>query len=268
MDGSYSILILPRRGTRIRRFILSKKLMFLFLSGGVALVGLCGWVLSDYLWVKFQVKRFNQIRAKAPNEQEQLSALQDLAENIQGLLADWRGLQKKVRASVPAKERSSANGHVALDELEKNLASLRTELERMISSVPTGWPAKGQVSSALGMRPNPWTGKAEFHTGLDIPKPLGTPVYAPGNGIVESAGSSNGNGKMVLLDHGEGITTLYAHLSKIHVKEGQQVSKGQLIANIGNTGKSTSPHLHYEVRVDGVPIDPRRNLIQESSPPS
>jgi len=85
---------------------------------------------------------------------------------------------------------------------------------------------------------------------------------------VERAGSRDGNGKMVVLNHGEGITTLYAHLSTIHVKEGEPVSKGQVIANVGNTGKSTSPHLHYEVRVKGVPIDPRRNLIQENPPSS
>lgn len=262
MDGAYSILILPRRGTRIRRFVLSKKLMLIFLSSGVALMGLCGWVLSDYLWIKVQIKAARKSHAQVPTQQERLSALQDLAENIEELLADWKGLQKKVRASLPAKHKASNNGQVALDELEKNLASLRSELERRISSVPTNWPATGRVSSGIGMRPNPWTGKPEFHSGLDIPKPLGTAVYAPGNGIVESAGSSNGNGKMVVLDHGEGITTLYAHLSKIHVKEGQRVSKGQFIANIGSTGKSTSPHLHYEVRVDGVPIDPRRSLIQ------
>ena len=268
MIRAYSILILPHGGTRMRRFVLAKKWMLSFLAGGIALLGVSGWMVSDYLLMKFRFRSYNQTAAETPGELERLTALQEMTENLQDLVANWRGLEKKVRASLPAKQRASSNGHGSLEELEKNLASLRTELQRLIASVPSRWPAKGYVSSGIGMRSDPWTGKQEFHSGLDIPGPLGSPIYAPGNGVVERVGSSNGNGKIVVLNHGEGITTLYAHLSKIHVKEGEQVSKGQVIANVGNTGKSTSPHLHYEVRVNGVPIDPRRNLIQENPPSS
>ncbi|MBI2360423.1 MAG: M23 family metallopeptidase, partial [Deltaproteobacteria bacterium] len=129
-------------------------------------------------------------------------------------------------------------------------------------------PTQGHVSSGFGIRKDPWTEKPGFHSGLDIPKPMGTAVRAPGDGVVVRVGSSNGNGNTVTLDHGAGITTMYAHLSQIHVKEGERVRKGQRIAEVGNTGKSTSSHLHYEVRVNDIPIDPRRNLILESPPPS
>lgn len=274
MARAYSVLILPQRDTRIRRLVVSKRSLLVILSGGATLLGLSGWMVADYRSARLQLKEmktqladFSQ-EAKLRTESAKLTDLQGMAGNIQDLLADWKSLQKKVGASLPPKRRASSNGHFPLEELEKSLASLRGELQRLIASVPTAWPTRGRVSSGIGMRKDPWTEKPVFHSGLDIPKPIGTPIHAPGDGVVVQAGSSNGNGKTVILNHGEGITTLYAHLSKIHVKEGQRVSKGELIADVGNTGKSTSPHLHYEVRVNDIPIDPRRNLIQQSSPSS
>jgi murein DD-endopeptidase MepM/ murein hydrolase activator NlpD len=108
------------------------------------------------------------------------------------------------------------------------------------------------------MRPSPWTGAMEYHSGLDIPKPMGTPVQASGDAVVESIDGKRGT---IILNHGQEITTKYAHLSKIFVNEGERVRKGQPIAAVGNTGKSTGPHLHYEVRVAGVAVDPRQSLI-------
>ncbi|HEY3303317.1 MAG TPA: M23 family metallopeptidase, partial [Candidatus Binatia bacterium] len=147
-------------------------------------------------------------------------------------------------------------------EMQQSLSSLQSELEKMIAAIPTEWPATGRVTSGVGDRVSPLTGRIEFHSGIDIPNPIGTPVYAAGNATVETTGEMNGNGRTVVLNHGQGITTQYLHLSKIHVKQGQQVRKGQQIAEVGNTGHSTSPHLHYEVRVNGVPIDPRRGLLK------
>jgi murein DD-endopeptidase MepM/ murein hydrolase activator NlpD len=275
MARSYSILILPQRGTQIRRFLLTPRLLCGLFGGGAALLGLCGWVLSDYLSVRVQLngartqlEDFSPVEAELQYQRERLGTLGHMAGNIQDLLTDWKGLQKKIRTSLPAKHRASVNGQGPFEELEKSLVGLRGELERLIASVPNAWPTKGHVSSGIGMRKDPWTKQPGFHAGLDIPKPTGTPIHAPGAGVVEVAGRSNGNGNTVILNHGQGITTLYAHLSKIHVTEGQQVKKGQLIAAVGNTGKSTSPHLHYEVRVNGIPVDPRRNLIRENSPSS
>jgi murein DD-endopeptidase MepM/ murein hydrolase activator NlpD len=97
-----------------------------------------------------------------------------------------------------------------------------------------------------------------YHAGLDIPNPMGTPVHASGDAVVESINSKLGT---IVLDHGQEIKTRYAHLSKILVEEGERVRKSQPIAAVGNTGRSTGPHLHYEVRVAGVAIDPRQSLI-------
>jgi len=98
----------------------------------------------------------------------------------------------------------------------------------------------------------------EYHAGLDIPKPIGTPVQASGDAVVESIDGKRGT---IVLNHGQEIKTQFSHLSKIFVNEGERVRKGQPIAAVGNTGRSTGPHLHYEVRVAGVAIDPRQNLI-------
>jgi murein DD-endopeptidase MepM/ murein hydrolase activator NlpD len=111
------------------------------------------------------------------------------------------------------------------------------------------------------MRLSPWSGEMEFHSGLDIPKPIGTAVHAAGNAVVESIAQGGGKGGTVVLDHGQEIKTQYAHLSKILVNKGDRVQKGQPIGQVGNTGKSTGPHLHYEVRVKGIPIDPRQGVI-------
>ncbi len=269
MNKTYSILILPRRGTQMRRLNLSQKSLRYLVAGGAFLIAVGGWLAGDYLWMKIQKKGIKELRMEALAQREQLSVLQEQTKNIQVLLSSWKGLQERIQSSLPSQNKSSVGSHLAIGELEKSLASLQQELERLISSVPTAMPATGRITSGVGTRPSPWTGKPEFHSGLDIPKPVGTPVYATGDGVVESAGISNGNGQAVVLNHGQGIVTQFAHLSKIQVKKGDRVRKGQQIAESGNTGKSTSPHLHYEVRINGVPIDPRPNLIiKQNSPPS
>lgn len=245
----------------MRRLVFSQKSLCYLLAGAAILLGLGGWLFGDYLWMKYQRKKVKQLRVEVKAQRQQLSSLQERTKDIQILLANWKGLQEKVQASLPSQRQSSANGDYAVKELENSLALLQREIELRIASIPSGWPVNGRVTSGVGSRLSPWTGKPEFHSGLDIPNPLGTPVYAPGDGIVDFVGESNGNGRGLVLNHGQGITTLYAHLSKSHVKKGDRVRKGQQIADVGNTGMSTSPHLHYEVRVNGVPIDPRRNLI-------
>jgi murein DD-endopeptidase MepM/ murein hydrolase activator NlpD len=261
-DKGYWILILPWRGTGMRFFKFSWKSFCCLSAGVVVALGLSGWLFRDYLWMKFKTKRVNQLRVEVKAQRKQLSALQERTKDVQLLLTNWKEFQETVQASLPNQRESSANGSHNLKELENMLASLQSELERLIASIPSSWPVKGRVSSGVGTRISPWTGEPEFHSGLDIPNPVGTPVYAPGHGVVESVGISNGNGLTVVLNHGQRITTQYAHLSETHVKKGDQVHKGQRIANVGNTGKSTSPHLHYEVRVNGIPIDPRRHLME------
>ncbi len=213
-------------------------------------------------------EELNTLRAQVQVQQEKLVALRDRAKASQQHLVNWKGLRKKIQDSLPRKRRSSLNGQQIVGELETLLSSLEGELEELVASMPSEWPTVGRLSSRFGRRQSPWTGKSQFHSGIDIANRRGTPVYASGDAVVEFAGRKGGNGKTIVLKHGQGITTLYGHLSKIYVKKGDRVRKNQKIANLGNTGKSTSSHLHYEVRVNGTPIDPRRKLLKRKSPSS
>jgi len=135
--------------------------------------------------------------------------------------------------------------------------------ESIILSMPSAWPLKGWVSSGFGMRISPFTGEKAFHEGLDIVSSPGVPVLAPGTGIVAYVGTHDTLGNYLVIKHGQGLTTHYGHLASILVKEGKLVSKGEPIALVGNTGKSTGTHLHYEVRLHGIPVNPERYLPRE-----
>ena len=126
-------------------------------------------------------------------------------------------------------------------------------LDDAAHTVPSIWPTSGYVSSPYGLR---WNG-TEFHQGIDIAAETGTPIVATADGVVTSAGwNGSGYGNMVDVDHGGGIMTRYGHASAVAVTVGQEVRRGQVIAYVGSTGYSTGPHLHYEVRVNGQPVNP------------
>ncbi len=136
------------------------------------------------------------------------------------------------------------------------------KLNRTLSLVPYRKPVLGEVefSSGFGVRSDPFIGRPAMHTGLDFRASMGDPVRATANGKVESAGWSGGYGRMVEIDHGNGLSTRYGHLSEIEVKVGDLIKIGQIIGAVGSTGRSTGPHLHYETRIDGEAVDPQRFL--------
>jgi murein DD-endopeptidase MepM/ murein hydrolase activator NlpD len=135
-------------------------------------------------------------------------------------------------------------------------------LVRTLGAVPVRKPIMGEIdlSSNFGVRPDPFLGRPAMHTGLDFRSGTGDPVRATANGTVETAGWNGGYGKMIEIDHGNGFSTRYGHLSEIEVKSGQAVKVGQIIGRVGSTGRSTGPHLHYETRVDGDAVDPQKFL--------
>ncbi|MFQ5831054.1 MAG: M23 family metallopeptidase [Candidatus Methylomirabilia bacterium] len=144
--------------------------------------------------------------------------------------------------------------------------SLRT-LERLVSkagkvlaTLPSRWPVRGSVKSSFGWRRSPWTSAREFHNGLDISAKRGTPIKAPAPGRVTFAGRRGDYGLTVILSHANAIKTVYAHLKRLKVRTGQQVKRGQTIGLSGNSGRSTGPHLHYEIVVKGRAVNPRAYL--------
>jgi murein DD-endopeptidase MepM/ murein hydrolase activator NlpD len=144
---------------------------------------------------------------------------------------------------------------------EKLHTAFSNRQERLFfrASLPSSWPTHGIITSEFG------DGRgsrrhARMHEGVDIAGPVGTPISAPGDGVVTFSGYRAGYGRAIIIDHGSGLSTLYGHCSAVYVAEGQHVQRGTMIAAIGNTGRSTGPHLHYEVHVDGVPVNPLKYL--------
>lgn len=129
-----------------------------------------------------------------------------------------------------------------------------------LADAPVLWPVLGRVASSFGERQDPFNGEGAFHAGIDIDAPIGTPVRATADGDVTSTGWESGYGREITLNHGHDISTLYGHLSSIAVISGQHVVEGQVIGYVGDSGRATGPHLHYEVRVHNVPVNPHKYL--------
>jgi murein DD-endopeptidase MepM/ murein hydrolase activator NlpD len=181
------------------------------------------------------------------------------------------GQQRAAAVGIGGPSRAIPIGGKSLDEIEMLLAYVREESRRLrtlaqvtreaggvLAALPSRLPVRGAVNSGFGPRMSPWTGQPEFHAGIDLAAGPGTPVTATAGGVVRFAGTGEGYGNTILLDHGAGVESRYGHLQKLSVTRGQRVERGQLIGLSGNTGRSTAPHLHYEVLVNGRPVDPRR----------
>lgn len=142
-------------------------------------------------------------------------------------------------------------------ELQKFLENQKM----LLASTPSIWPTKGWLSSRFGYRVSPFTGEREFHRGIDIATRMSTPIVAPADGIALYVGWDGGYGKVLSIKHGYGLMTKYGHLKKALVKKGQYVKRGETIALVGNTGRSTGTHLHYEVHLNRVPVNPIRYIL-------
>jgi murein DD-endopeptidase MepM/ murein hydrolase activator NlpD len=152
----------------------------------------------------------------------------------------------------------AARQEASLQELQAYFEDQKS----LLSSTPSVWPVRGWVTSDFGHRLDPFTAERIMHKGLDISTAFGTAVVAPSDGTVIFAGMEGGYGKVVVLDHGFGVKSRYGHLSDINCKVGDRIKRGDKIAAVGNTGRSTGPHLHYEVRVNGVPENPRKFILE------
>ncbi len=153
-------------------------------------------------------------------------------------------------------------GRLAVEEvLQQDLARALFERKLEFLAKPSLWPAKGYITSDFGPRSSPFGRGGDFHNGVDIKVPTGSPVFAPGAGRVTEADTMHGYGLRVVIAHDFGVETVFAHLQKAEVKPGQMVKRGQLIGLSGNSGRTTGAHLHYEVHLHGAPVNPRQYLL-------
>lgn len=158
-----------------------------------------------------------------------------------------------------------ANRTAALEERLGSLDTSFQEHRETLNSTPSIIPTRGWISSSFAYRRDPFTQKRTFHNGIDISCPKGTPIYAPANGVITFRGYQGGFGNMLVLKHSKNLESKFAHLYKFNVSKGDRVKRGDLIGYVGSTGRSTAPHLHYEIHQDGKAINPM-NYIFEDSP--
>ncbi|HWG21509.1 MAG TPA: M23 family metallopeptidase [Terracidiphilus sp.] len=170
--------------------------------------------------------------------------------------------QQNVKATLDtfyALRNQAMSGRVSR-ALEGGLSSSFSGDWTQFADAPSLWPLEGRVTSGFGERQDPINGEGAFHSGIDIAAPYGTPVRATADGLVSSANMGAGYGREITLDHGHNVLTVYGHLSEMAVIPGQRVTRGQVIGYVGQSGRSTGPHLHYEVRVHMVPVNPHKYL--------
>jgi murein DD-endopeptidase MepM/ murein hydrolase activator NlpD len=284
-DRLYAFIVARtnRSRARIRRICVHKRWLKVFAGFGVvvfcaALYGFYG--LTQHI-MHLRIERENQaLRAENEKQRQQLNHLNQRVEAVEEStrrLAEISGVEPEQQpqssthgAGGPAFPFAAAaaleNRAVQLDAataLENKTVQLEQELRtyevalRERAMTPSIWPVTGELTDGFGGRRNPFGGYgSEFHTGQDIATLTGTPVAAAANGTVIFAGYQNGYGQLVVIDHGGGLTTRYGHLSKIEATLGQSISRGEVLGRVGSTGRSTGPHLHYEVRINDEPVDP------------
>jgi murein DD-endopeptidase MepM/ murein hydrolase activator NlpD len=170
---------------------------------------------------------------------------------------DHDRLMRNMHTHMEQIQQASSVQSDSFDNLLKSLEKKRN----LLAATPSLRPTKGWVSSDFGYRISPFTGRREFHNGLDIATREGTPIIAPADGVVTFAHSKWLIGNMVTIDHGHGMVTQYGHIKEFKVKKGDHVKRGQVIATVGNTGRSTGPHVHYIVRLNGVPVNPEKYIL-------
>ncbi|HPQ71839.1 MAG TPA: M23 family metallopeptidase [bacterium] len=237
---NFTLLILAESG-KARKVRVTGRMLGGMLAAAVILLVLGVGVLVDYLGDKRELREMTAALAKGSGGTRAPESGIDWADAD---LAD---------ADLPMK-------------LDKRLIEL-APVDRFFApdfidtlALPAAWPVRGWVTSEFGPRPEALTGRREFHPGIDIAAPISTPVYAPADGFVLFVGEVPIYGQYLVLRHGHGLTTHYGHLSRALVLEGQTVREGEQMARVGSTGQSTGAHLHYEVRLHDVPVDPRRYL--------
>jgi murein DD-endopeptidase MepM/ murein hydrolase activator NlpD len=271
----YTLIVVPHAKARFRKLQVSVKLMKW--AGGVsaALSLAVMGILIHYTRMTVEVHELRrlrsenqQLRAKTEEYEQNATKLQGKMEYLQSMvtkLGVMAGLDHSLPdgrvggvGGVPSAETVAPALEVgSLTAMDRDLNSLTdrsVKLEEfyqdqkvMLSSTPSVWPVRGYLSSGFGNRVDPFTGQRDFHPGIDISTPLGTPVTAPADGIVVSTGPKGAYGNAIIVDHGFGLVTRYGHLAGFNVRPGQRIRRGEVLGFVGSTGRSTSPHLHYEV---------------------
>lgn len=297
--NSYTFLIIPRGANSTRKVTVSATfLRVIALCSGILL--LCSmYVYYDYLKMKREKIELARLKKLTRDQEAEIQKLAQRVENFSQRMDELSQLDRQLRMLVQHDDRrykgqvlgmggstsgesriqalSESENQKALSEIQRNVDQLledahsqKTSFSELLSflkrrksilaATPSLWPVEGWVTSEFGTRKAPYGGTIEFHKGIDIAARMGTLVIAPADGIVKEVGFDREMGRTVVINHGYGIETLYGHLMNVFVQEGSVVKKGARIGQVGVSGRSTGPHLHYSVMLNSVPVNPRRYL--------
>jgi murein DD-endopeptidase MepM/ murein hydrolase activator NlpD len=284
----FNLLVVRGDGARVLRLRFPRRLAFCALAvAGLGSVGVTALAV-DYFQLRHLIRGAVTFRDESARQRATIDSFNQRVADLRREVVTWRELHARILepfgpGTTPRRPMAGIGGGTAaavipgasspLDELQR-LAETVTEegenlraLDRLIgragkalASLPSRWPVRGPVNSEFGTRHSAWTKAPELHSGLDIGADRGTPVKAPSGGTVAFAGAHQDYGLTVMIDHGNDLKTIYGHLSKLGAAVGSRVERGAVIGYTGNTGRSSGPHLHYEILVKGQPANPRAFL--------
>jgi murein DD-endopeptidase MepM/ murein hydrolase activator NlpD len=283
-DKRYYTLMLfaPTANSQFRKYNIPHKVIYI--TVGLAGIGLLTLMFGAYsavryasLAVDYQIAKMDNRRLRQENDevqkaQDKIEVRLAAQEPILQKLAESTGVKpstdtgKNIGSGGPENKdiRDLENATSALEVGVREIKEVVAANQIKLSAIPSIWPVRGYITSGIGDRSNPFGGGGtETHPGLDIAATHGTSIEAGGDGIVIKAGVQGGYGNLVVIDHGYGITTRYGHLSRIDVKVGDHVHRGMPLGAVGSTGRSTGPHLHYEVRLYDRVVDPMNYLPKD-----
>ena len=286
----YILFVARDEAGHLRKISVPVHRIYLYLAGvgvAVALLSLTG-IASSYARMLQKVAHYNQLRTEQAQLRNRYSSLEQQAKERDIQVASLGSLASEVSAlyglkTTPALATANpdhiqqAQVNSSLDQLYalKNTAltgaasvGISMGLTRnsttadwvRANSAPNLWPVEGMITGSFGERIDPFNGEGAFHSGVDICAAVGSPVVAPADGIVTFADFLGGYGRAIMVDHGHGISTRYGHLASFAVTAGQYIHRGDTIGFVGQSGRSTGPHLHYEVRINDTPVNPYNYL--------
>jgi murein DD-endopeptidase MepM/ murein hydrolase activator NlpD len=287
----YTFLIFPGAHGKLHKIRLPFYVVHLLLGFSIVGIMTVAALASSYARMLLKVSNYNNLRTEREALKTQYRTLESVVSQTNAKLGSLQSLATEVALTYgfgePRRPRLSqtvlslatqsnstldSSYHASLYAFKlMKAAAANAPIDPIVqglvsdprfdpTAIPSIWPVRGQVTAGFGERMDPLSGEGAFHSGIDISAPSGTKVEAAADGIVFQAGPDSGYGNVVLIDHGYGIATKYCHLSGISVVVGQEVRRGQPIGTVGTTGKATGPHLHYEVHVSEMPVNPFKYL--------
>jgi murein DD-endopeptidase MepM/ murein hydrolase activator NlpD len=278
MKQQYFILVLAHSlHGRLRRIHIPHQVLYVVLAlamvGGFSIFGF----VSSYARMAWKVANYNSLRQEADQLRARYQNLQRVVNQTNEQLASLELFANEVSAAYGIKQKLEGPADIAAEgklvptfseTIEEynylrssNLSRSSYSRRWHLNTKPSIWPVDGPLMSSFGQRSDPFSGEGAWHTGVDISAPLGTPVRAAADGVVVFADRSSGYGRLVIVDHGNGYETYYAHLSRFDVIAGQEIRQGESVGAVGASGRVTAAHLHYEVRIHKAPMNPYRFLV-------